>query len=407
MTKLSRIARTGDAATGSQPTAAAEIARTAADLQSLDRAAAAREPADDSSFTREQFWFLRQVAVNTSSALEAAFVMVDHANRKTGLMFVSQPSIKRILGRKDDRSVRDQIRVLERGEHIVFAGWVNLGAHANVKSYRWNLWDTRVEKRLDQDLLGVRPDPLRNNSSGAAHAHRKKNSGPKSSKAGRSGSFPPFAPDESCALVRKKTSGKPSEEPSDRTESTADALKATFEAFRETAKRLGVRIEPSVKKNWAPDLAELAAAGLDFAAHVLPVLEDWPVPDDPESAARATIRRLTELRGCADARRAELWAHDPANEWRLPDAVPSSDLAVETVELFRRAGWRPSEFSELFADYVRHFEEDFDWLDEADVAVELVLKAGNVPAAPPAFDSSFRYPASISDTGNLSTWPFL
>lgn len=158
-----------------------------------------------------------------------------------------------------------------------------------------------------------------------------------------------------------------------------------FKAFREAAKSCGVKLGPAVKKNWAADLAELAGMGLDHDAHVLPVLEYWG----------GQVDRLSDLRRDAEEVRRTKWAHDPANDFRIPAEVAWSDRVGELVELFQRAGWRPSEHGQLFAGCATLVEADFPCFDELDQAVELMLQADSSPAAPPAVDDLVaRYQAS-------------
>ena len=128
-------------------------------------------------------------------------------------------------------------------------------------------------------------------------------------------------------------------------------------------------------------IGELTAAGIDFQAYVLRALEEWPVPSDsdPKTRERCKIRRLTDLRLDAEGLRREQWAHDPENEWRLPDNVPWSYDLAEMVELFQRAAWRPNEHAARFAQYLDVREEDLERGNEIDEAVELMLKAGNAP----------------------------
>ena len=73
-------------------------------------------PVTDSEFTRRQFWFLRQVAVDRPHklAVDVALVYADHANRKTGLTYPSQSTVARILG-VQPRSVRSCIKALVMG----------------------------------------------------------------------------------------------------------------------------------------------------------------------------------------------------------------------------------------------------------------------------------------------------
>jgi hypothetical protein len=304
-------------------------------------------------------------------------------------MFPSQGTIALILGRSS-RRVQDRLKELVDAGHIVFAGWVRLNSHpgsrANVKSYRWNLWDQRVEQRFDQDLLGIRRSGRKcpDQTADAPRQHRKKTSGAKSLAQPRSGRSASSGPDDSGGLVRTPTSYKLSEEPSDRTEEAADA----FKAFKEAAKRLGIAIKPTLKRNWVTDLAALVAVGLDLDAHVLPVLEAWATEDYP-------VDRLTDLQIDAEEVRRVKWAHDPGNEFRIPADMPWSDELGDMVELFQRAGWRPSEHADLFAQCVRLVEDDLRCFDELDQAVELMLHAGGTPIAPLSADDLIdRYQAT-------------
>src|SRR6185437_6374605 len=123
----------------------------------------------------------------------------------------------------------------------------------------------------------------------------------------------------------------------------------------------------------------------ELNAHVVPVLEYW----------EGQVDRLSDLRRDAEEVRRTKWAHDPANEFCIPAEVAWSDRVGELVELFQRAGWRPSEHGQLFTGCAALVEDDFPCFDEIDQAVELMLQADSTPAAPPAADDLVaRYQAS-------------
>ncbi|HEY4941415.1 MAG TPA: hypothetical protein VII56_08305 [Rhizomicrobium sp.] len=255
--------------------------------------------APDSEFTRQQFWFLRQVAVDRPTsraadetpphklALPVAFVFADHANRKTGLMFPSQGTVARIIG-VDARSVRACIKALVDRKHLTFAGWIRPpNSLANVKAYRWNVHDQRVEKRFDRIALGlVRPgEDFPGVAASAPLDTRREFSGSTQNSPVRTEPHPEKlgrAPGKFSSSTRKDISDKPSgnrQEPSETTTTVSlprrEQLEEREKAQLQMASEiLSLPLDQERLEHWRTDLAKLAAKGLDFETHVVPVMRD-------------------------------------------------------------------------------------------------------------------------------------
>ena len=248
-------------------------------------------------FTRDKFWWLRQIAVDRPHILatDVALILADHANRSTGEMYPAQETMARILN-VSDRTVRACIKTLVDRGHLICNGWKRLPAGGHVKVYRWRLHDRRVAERFDLVALGlVAPGEILPGS----HASTRKELARSTRKdfAGSKAHPEDFCrpPGKITSSNRRDSSREPSEEPSEEQDSIETDL---FEADDQTAGKKRRRV--GNQKATMPD--------------------DWPHAEDRAWASAFWMsEHRPDLVGRIDAEAAKARDHHLAKDSRFTD----------------------------------------------------------------------------------------
>jgi hypothetical protein len=228
------------------------------------------------------------------------------------LIYVSKETAGRIRGRAA-RNIQAALAPLVDRKHLVFAGWVRV-AGVRVKSYKMNLWDHRVQKRFDQEALGIA-------TTGRDHHVRDEANTMKSSSSDevnmmKSSSSENGEQDDFCGeqddIVQTNTmksspntsdSIRPTQPSTTRASLTDDAEERDSKEEQNRVKRLadllGVRLTARRRARWSADMEELEREGLAFN-HVILAIQQQLIRSLESAGPLPSITSLRYFRAAAE-----------------------------------------------------------------------------------------------------------